>query len=124
MSASREPLLTLSPSQHMHISASNTEGSFKTVKSPSQTTPTLPRRERLASFSRLLKNERFAEYTRNLKKSAVDNKREQIINCSLESPVDIHVSPCSPSKHNGLFKSNDSFLMPEKGYLIFLLFLK
>lgn len=118
MSASREPLLTLSPSQHMHIGASSTEGSLKTVKSPPQTTPTLPRRERLASFSRLLKNEKFAEYTRNLKKSAV-NKREQIINCGLESPVDIHVSPCSPSKRNGLLKSNDSFLMPEKGYLDF-----
>ncbi|KAF8795384.1 serine/threonine-protein kinase mos-like [Argiope bruennichi] len=91
-----DPVLTLSPSPS-HSSLA--EGSPNAYRSP-QTTPKLPRRERLASFSRLMASENFMDLL-----PSKSNGSKRRINLrgrkfEMENLPTIHVSPSSPAKNN------------------------
>lgn len=110
-----QPLLTLpqsSPSYH-HPQSPASVGKCTDL----QTTPKLPRRERLASFSRLIASESFLEFLPN--KSKCENEgRRKMRDLSSRSPPTIRISQSNNPSDQELFSEQDSFLKSSgKGYL-------
>lgn len=91
MTAGEQPLVMLSPAPGLaHTTITN---------HVQQTTPKLPKRERLASFSRLIASESFVEFMPDkLKNRQFSNRRSQKkLNVDSENFPDIKISPASPT---------------------------